>query len=95
MTAVIVTAWAITMNAQTGLKKVYNEDIDPMEQIDGALVKAKATGKFVVCRGAATVPAAACRFQNIHCIGSPAAFHMLGYFNIITQPQQQFGKGQT
>lgn len=50
MTAVIVTAWAITMNAQTELKKVYNEDIDPMEQIDGALVKAKATGKFVVCQ---------------------------------------------
>jgi len=50
MTAVMVTMFAITMNAQTGLKKVYNEEIDPMEQIDDALVKAKATGKFVVCQ---------------------------------------------
>ena len=37
-------------NAQTGLKKVYNEDINPMEQIDLALVKAKAEGKFVICQ---------------------------------------------
>ena len=42
--------FAITISAQTGLKKVYNEEIDPMEQIDGALVKAKAEGKFVVCQ---------------------------------------------
>ena len=38
------------MNAQTKLKKVYNEDADPMEQIDQALVKAKADGKYVVCQ---------------------------------------------
>jgi len=47
---VIVTAWAIIMNAQTGLKKVYNEKINPMEQIDEALMNAKAEGKFVVCQ---------------------------------------------
>ena len=41
---------SITMNAQTKLKKVYNEDADPMEQIDQALVKAKADGKYVVCQ---------------------------------------------
>ena len=41
---------SITMNAQTKLKKVYNEDADPMEQIDQALVKAKADGKLVVCQ---------------------------------------------
>lgn len=46
----IVTAWAIIMNAQTGLKKVYNEKINPMEQIDEALMNAKAEGKFVVCQ---------------------------------------------
>ena len=38
------------VNAQTALKKVYNEDINPLEQIDQALVKAKADGKFVVCQ---------------------------------------------
>ena len=41
--------FALTANAQTALKKVYNEDINPMEQIDQALVKAKTEGKFVVC----------------------------------------------
>lgn len=37
-------------NAQTGLKKVYNEDVDPIEQIDQAIVKAKSEGKFVICQ---------------------------------------------
>ncbi|MDD6253635.1 MAG: thioredoxin family protein [Candidatus Cryptobacteroides sp.] len=32
------------------LKKVYNEDIDPVEQIDSALAKAGAEGKFVICQ---------------------------------------------
>ena len=41
---------SITMNAQTKLRKVYDEDADPMVQIDQALVKAKADGKFVVCQ---------------------------------------------
>jgi len=45
--AVFVTLLA---NAQTGLKKVYNEDINPIEQIDQALVKAKSEGKFVICQ---------------------------------------------
>ena len=40
----------MTITAQTALKKVYNENIDPMEQIDKALVKAKAEGKYVVCQ---------------------------------------------
>ena len=40
----------VSMNAQTGLKKVYNEDINPLEQIDQTLVKAKSEGKFVVCQ---------------------------------------------
>lgn len=40
----------ITANAQTALKKVYNEDINPLEQIDSAVAKAKANGKFVVCQ---------------------------------------------
>jgi len=44
---VLITLFA---NAQTALKKVYNEDINPITQIDQALVKAKAEGKFVVCQ---------------------------------------------
>ncbi len=42
--------FALTANAQTVLKKVYNEDINPIEQIDQALSKAKSEGKFVVCQ---------------------------------------------
>ena len=41
---------AFSVEAQTELKRVYNEDINPLEQIDLALVKAKAEGKFVICQ---------------------------------------------
>ena len=42
---------AISANAQsTELKKVYNEDLNPIEQIEQAVSKAKADGKFVVCQ---------------------------------------------
>lgn len=41
---------ALAVEAQTELKKVYDEDINPIEQIDRALVKAKAEGKFVICQ---------------------------------------------
>ena len=40
----------LPVNALTGLKKVYNEDINPIEQIDQALIKAKTKGKFVICQ---------------------------------------------
>ena len=46
----LVFLFALTMNAQTILKKVYNEDINPIEQIDQAVVKAKSEGKFVICQ---------------------------------------------
>ena len=46
----LTTFFALTVNAQTALKKVYNEDINPMEQIDQALAKAKTEGKFVICQ---------------------------------------------
>ena len=46
----LTTFFALTVNAQTALKKVYNEDINPMEQIDQALAKAKTGGKFVICQ---------------------------------------------
>lgn len=38
------------MQAQTSLKKVYDESIDPLAQIDNAVTVAKASGKFVVCQ---------------------------------------------
>ena len=41
---------ALTASAQTALKKVYNEDINPLEQIDKAVAAAKAEGKFVICQ---------------------------------------------
>ena len=41
---------SLTVQAQTALEKVYNEDINPIEQIDQAVFKAKASGKFVVCQ---------------------------------------------
>lgn len=50
MLALLVAMLATTMNAQTALKKVYNEDINPLEQIDQALLKVKSNGKFVVCQ---------------------------------------------
>lgn len=41
--------FVLMTNAQ-GLKKVYNEDINPIEQIDQAVAKAQSEGKFVVCQ---------------------------------------------
>ena len=44
---------ALNVNAQNSLKKVYkvyNEDINPIEQIDQAVAKAKSEGKFVICQ---------------------------------------------
>lgn len=43
-----IALFAATASAQT--KKVYDETINPLEQIDQTLVKAKAEGKFVVCQ---------------------------------------------
>ena len=40
----------LTANAQGELKKVYDETVDPMLQIENAVSKAKADGKFVVCQ---------------------------------------------
>lgn len=48
--AIVAVLFALTANAQTALKKVYNEDINPIEQINQAVAKAKSEGKFVVCQ---------------------------------------------
>ena len=43
---------SLSVNAQeeTSPKKVYNEEINPLEQIDQAIVQAQAEGKFVICQ---------------------------------------------
>ena len=38
------------VSAQTALKKVYDENVNPIEQIDQAVAKAKGEGKFVICQ---------------------------------------------
>ena len=50
ITAFLAILLTVTVNAQTGLKKVYNENINPLEQIDQALLKANNSGKFVICQ---------------------------------------------
>jgi thioredoxin-related protein len=49
---IAVALFAIAANAQEQkeLKKVYNEEINPLEQIDQALAQAQAEGKFVICQ---------------------------------------------
>ena len=46
----IAILFSLSSDAQMAQKKVYNEDIDPIEQIDQAVVKAKSEGKFVICQ---------------------------------------------
>ncbi len=49
--ALILLAVFLTLTAEAqGLKKVYNENINPIEQIDLAVAKAKSEGKFVICQ---------------------------------------------
>lgn len=50
MIAFFMTISMTMANAQEALKRVYDETIDPMVQIDEALEKAKTEGKFVVCQ---------------------------------------------
>lgn len=49
-----VVCFSLTAIAQTTgestPKRVYNESINPLEQIDQALIQARAEGKFVICQ---------------------------------------------
>ena len=45
--AFMMTVVVMMAHAQGALKRVYNETIDPMTQIDEGLQKAKVEGKFV------------------------------------------------
>ena len=55
LTTIAVLAVALLTTAAyaqetTALKKVYNEEINPLEQIDQAIAQAQAEGKFVICQ---------------------------------------------
>jgi thioredoxin-related protein len=41
---------SLSVQAQTALKKVYDEEVNPLMQIDQAVVKARAGGKYVICQ---------------------------------------------
>ena len=51
---VVVAFFAMTAHAQTegetASKKVYNEQINPLEQIDQAVARAQSEGKYVICQ---------------------------------------------
>ena len=48
--ALSIAAATTAADAQGALKRVYDETINPMTQIDEALAKASAGGKYVVCQ---------------------------------------------
>ncbi len=48
--AMIAALFSASASAQTGLKKVYDEEINQLEQIDKAVAQAKRDGKFVICQ---------------------------------------------
>ena len=41
---------SLSTNAQSEIKRVYNEEINPFEQIDDALTQARNSDKFVLCQ---------------------------------------------
>ena len=50
MTILASAVMCFAAEAQSNLKKVYDESIDPMTQIDNAISKADRDGKFVICQ---------------------------------------------
>ena len=40
----------ITAGKRTGIEKVYDENVNPLEQIDQALATARSEGKYVICQ---------------------------------------------
>ena len=54
LTIVVLAVALFSMTAhaqeQTALKKVYDENINPLEQIDQAVAQAQTEGKFVICQ---------------------------------------------
>lgn len=50
LTLILLTFCFVTISAQSGLKRVYDESIDPLVQIEEAVGKASKEGKYVVCQ---------------------------------------------
>ena len=50
MLFMLAVCFALTTNAQNSPKKVYDEAINPIEQINQALSKAKFEAKYVICQ---------------------------------------------
>jgi len=50
LVAVFVTMLALAQEQQAPLKKVYDEQINPLEQIEQAVSQAAAEGKFIICQ---------------------------------------------
>lgn len=50
LTILASAAMMFTADAQSNLRKVYDESVDPMSQIDQAVAKAGKEGKFVICQ---------------------------------------------
>ncbi|MBP5688321.1 MAG: thioredoxin family protein [Muribaculaceae bacterium] len=48
--AILLAFISLGNTAQAQLKKVYDESINPLEQISNALVQASMQGKFVICQ---------------------------------------------
>ena len=49
-TVLLVLVLTLVNQSQAALKKVYNENINPVEQIEQALAQAKEENKFVICQ---------------------------------------------
>lgn len=49
-TALFAAFFVVSAFAQTAQKKVYDENINPMEQIDLAIERARTENKFVICQ---------------------------------------------
>ena len=49
-TALFAAFFVVSAFAQTAQKKVYDENINPMEQIDKAIERARTENKFVICQ---------------------------------------------
>lgn len=49
-TLIICLMVCTALHAQTGVKKVYDESVNPLEQIDKAMAAAQAAGKRVICQ---------------------------------------------
>ena len=50
LSIVLIALAAVTADAQSNLKKVYDETADPMEQISKAVKDAGKDGRFVICQ---------------------------------------------